>query len=195
RRGRAGQGGRAGADVRPLPGDEGRGARPLVRRPGAPRPRRVGVGRPPHRDGADGPAALTGRAGPGSIKGKRGRPDDLARQPGVCGGAMKRVQLALLSLLLLAGCGRQAGKPSGALDGLQAEKGVSFSEARRAFTTKLTRQVRAGEPVPEPPPGLFRTVRYDSPAGKLAAYLSPAPADGQKRPAIIWITGGDCNTI
>ncbi len=48
---------------------------------------------------------------------------------------------------------------------------------------------------PEPPPGLFRKVFYDSPAGKLAAYVSQVPQDGKKRPAIIWITGGDCNTI
>jgi dipeptidyl aminopeptidase/acylaminoacyl peptidase len=31
--------------------------------------------------------------------------------------------------------------------------------------------------------------------GKLAALLSPDPNDGVKRPAIIWITGGDCNSI
>ena len=31
--------------------------------------------------------------------------------------------------------------------------------------------------------------------GLLAAYLTPDPGDGRKHPAIIWITGGDCNTI
>ena len=36
---------------------------------------------------------------------------------------------------------------------------------------------------------------FDSPAGKLAAYLSEVPDDGTKRPAIVWITGGDCNSI
>jgi dipeptidyl aminopeptidase/acylaminoacyl peptidase len=29
----------------------------------------------------------------------------------------------------------------------------------------------------------------------MAAYLTPDPRDGQKHPAILWITGGDCNTI
>jgi pimeloyl-ACP methyl ester carboxylesterase len=29
----------------------------------------------------------------------------------------------------------------------------------------------------------------------MAAYLSPRPPDGRRRPAIVWITGGDCNTI
>jgi dipeptidyl aminopeptidase/acylaminoacyl peptidase len=42
---------------------------------------------------------------------------------------------------------------------------------------------------------VFRLVRYDAPAGKLAAYLTPDPGDGRKHPAIVWITGGDCNSI
>jgi dipeptidyl aminopeptidase/acylaminoacyl peptidase len=46
-----------------------------------------------------------------------------------------------------------------------------------------------------PPPAVFRLIRYDSPAGKLAAYLTPDPGDGRKHPAIVWITGGDCNSI
>jgi dipeptidyl aminopeptidase/acylaminoacyl peptidase len=50
-------------------------------------------------------------------------------------------------------------------------------------------------PVETPPPHVFRIVHYDSAVGKLPAYLSPDPQDGQKHPAIIWITGGDCNTI
>ena len=33
------------------------------------------------------------------------------------------------------------------------------------------------------------------PVGKLAAYLTPDPGDGKKHPAIVWITGGDCNSI
>ena len=32
-------------------------------------------------------------------------------------------------------------------------------------------------------------------SGALKAYLTPDPGDGKKHPAIIWITGGDCNTI
>ena len=32
-------------------------------------------------------------------------------------------------------------------------------------------------------------------AGMLAAYLTPNPGDGQKHPAIVWITGGDCHSI
>jgi acetyl esterase/lipase len=36
---------------------------------------------------------------------------------------------------------------------------------------------------------------FDAPSGQLAAFLSPDPNDGKKHPAIIWITGGDCNTL
>ena len=70
-----------------------------------------------------------------------------------------------------------------------------MSEARQGFKTKLVRQASAKEPLPEPPAGVFRTVQYESPAGKLAAYLTPDPHDGKKHPAIIWIVGGDCNSI
>jgi hypothetical protein len=83
---------------------------------------------------------------------------------------MKRIPITLLSLLLLAGCGRQGAQPPGQPPRGPDGRLVSLSEARKAFTTRLVRQERAGQPVPEPPPGLFRTVRYDSPAGKLAAY-------------------------
>ena len=71
----------------------------------------------------------------------------------------------------------------------------SLAEARHDFTTKLTERKSAHEPVPEPPPELFQLIKYRSPVGELAAYLSPDPRDGMKHPAIIWITGGDCNTI
>jgi acetyl esterase/lipase len=72
---------------------------------------------------------------------------------------------------------------------------ASLSEARRGFVSKLIPAATEREPVPEPPPNIFRKVVYDSPVGKLQAYISQVPDDGKKRPAIIWITGGDCNTI
>jgi dipeptidyl aminopeptidase/acylaminoacyl peptidase len=70
-----------------------------------------------------------------------------------------------------------------------------LTETRRGFQTTLAPRPSDKQPVPDPPPGLFRTVRYESPAGKLAAYLTPDPKDGKKHPSIIWITGGDCNSI
>jgi dipeptidyl aminopeptidase/acylaminoacyl peptidase len=98
---------------------------------------------------------------------------------------MKQTCFPLLLVLLLAGCNRQGSPPETA----------SLSEARQGFQTKVVRRDSAREPVAEPPPNLFRLVRYDAAAGKLAAYLTPDPRDGKKHPAIIWITGGDCNSI
>lgn len=71
----------------------------------------------------------------------------------------------------------------------------NFAEARKGFQTNLVRRESANTPVDRPPPKLFGIVQYDVPLGKLAAYLTPDPGDGKKHPAILWITGGDCNTI
>lgn len=68
-------------------------------------------------------------------------------------------------------------------------------EARSGFTTKL---VSSGESIgaPDTPTGdAFELVEYPSPVGRLAAYLTPDPGDGEKHPAIVWITGGDNNSI
>jgi acetyl esterase/lipase len=71
---------------------------------------------------------------------------------------------------------------------------LALAEARRGFVTKLARRGRAG-PAAQPPAGLFRVVRYDAAPGPMVAYLSPEPADRARHPAIIWLTGGDCNSI
>jgi dienelactone hydrolase/Fe-S cluster assembly iron-binding protein IscA len=76
-----------------------------------------------------------------------------------------------------------------------AEAAVSLVEARKGFKTSLTRRDSDDMPAPEPPAHLFRLVRYEGPLGKMAAYVTPDPQDGQKHPAIVWITGGDCNAI
>ncbi len=71
----------------------------------------------------------------------------------------------------------------------------TLSEARRQVQTRLVRQVKASLPVAVPPDSLARIVHYDTPGGKLAAYITTIPQDGKRHPAIIWISGGDCNTI
>ena len=71
----------------------------------------------------------------------------------------------------------------------------SLPEARRGFPPKAFPRLASNEPLAEPPQNLFRIVHYESAVGPLAAYLTPDPGDGQKHPAIIWITGGDCNSI
>lgn len=113
--------------------------------------------------------------------------------------AMKRFHhLTLPALLVLAGCNQEGQSPRTAPPAqpqTAARQAATLAEARQGFQTKLLRRESAKEPVPQPPPKVFRIVRYDTPAGQLAAYLSPDPKDGKKHPAIIWITGGDCNTI
>jgi len=70
-----------------------------------------------------------------------------------------------------------------------------LQEARRGFAMQLVRKQKADEPVPDPPPRFFRVVKYDSPTGKLAAYVSPSPQDGKRHPAVIWLFGGFSNSI
>jgi acetyl esterase/lipase len=113
---------------------------------------------------------------------------------------MKPIQSVLFFLMVLSGCGQREprqdkDKPGPGGPGLQADQKTSLPEARRGFQTKLARREKDGKPLPVPPPAIFGIVRFAAPLGKLSAYLSPAPADGKKRPAIIWITGGDCNTV
>ena len=45
-------------------------------------------------------------------------------------------------------------------------------------------------PADEPAGEAFDLIRYRSPAGELAAYLTPDPKDGKKHPAIVWAHGG-----
>lgn len=72
---------------------------------------------------------------------------------------------------------------------------ASLTKARRGFETDLVPSTTTKEPVVSAPPKIFRTIKYSAPQGAMAAYLSPDPRDGKKHPAIIWITGGDCNSI
>lgn len=49
--------------------------------------------------------------------------------------------------------------------------------------------------LPVPPPRLFKSVRYNSDKLRLAAFVTPDPADEKKHPAIVWLTGGESNTL
>ncbi len=79
--------------------------------------------------------------------------------------------------------------------GSTVQKTEPLTVARKSFHTRLVKEQSAHQPMPAPPPNLFDKIDYVSPAGKLGAYLSKTPTDGKKHPAIVWITGGDCNTI
>ena len=79
--------------------------------------------------------------------------------------------------------------------GMQTSSQTSaLSQARSAFKTQLSFSEAEGG-APTPPASVFRKITYPSAVGPLAAYLALDPQDGSRHPAIIWLTGGDCNTI
>jgi dienelactone hydrolase/DNA-directed RNA polymerase subunit RPC12/RpoP len=83
----------------------------------------------------------------------------------------------------------------GAASGASGGAGGTLADARRGIVTNI---VSSGEPAgpPDDPTGSdFDLIRFPSPVGPLAAYLTRDPGDGRKRPAIVWITGGDNNSI
>ena len=115
---------------------------------------------------------------------------------------MKISSLLLPLFALSAGCVDEAPK----LVKPPARSGAGTERAKTEHTGHVERgearvrdspwseQDREGPP-DQPPPKVFSLVRYKSPAGDLAAYLTPDRGDGAKHPAIVWITGGDCNSI
>lgn len=106
-----------------------------------------------------------------------------------------RRAMGLLFMLMLTGCEIQKVPPAQDDSPPLDPNVTSLVEARKGFQTRLVRKGNANEPVATPPPKVFRTVQYEAPLGRNSAYLTPDPKDGKLRPAIIWITGGDCNTI
>ena len=90
---------------------------------------------------------------------------------------------ALALLLVLPGCRRPL-----------TQHTETLAQARAGFTSHPSGE-RSGDPVPPPPANALRQITYPSPAGQLAAYVSLDPRDGKRHPAIVWITGGDCNSI
>lgn len=99
---------------------------------------------------------------------------------------MKSNSAVVLLLFLVVGCAPQQ---------TQSDKFSSLNEARQAFKTTLLTQKSDIEPVVKAPVAIFKTIKYPAASGELAAYISPNPGNGKKQPAIIWITGGDCNSI
>lgn len=81
-----------------------------------------------------------------------------------------------------------------------ADAGSSSSEqtlleARAGHNTVIVKRGEFAGPPDDPTGTDFDLKQYKSPVGNLAAYLTKDPGDGRKHPAIIWITGGDCNSI
>jgi acetyl esterase/lipase len=108
---------------------------------------------------------------------------------------MKCHAFILVALVALIGCDRDNGAQPVKPVVQQPAKIATLTEARKGFKSKFVADGAAKDPIPDPPAGLFKVVKYESSAGKFPAYLTPDPKDGKKHPAIIWITGGDCNSI
>lgn len=95
--------------------------------------------------------------------------------------------VALFLPLLLIGCGPRK---------TEFANSASLADARRSFHSNILPGGQPKEPAkPAPANTLLNTITYPSPVGQLAAYITRDPRDGAKHPAIIWITGGDCNSI
>lgn len=71
----------------------------------------------------------------------------------------------------------------------------ALRNARRIAKSNFQGDATPKNPPAVPPGDVFQLVKYDTPIGKMSAYVTPNPSDGKKHPAIIWITGGDCNSI
>jgi len=94
-----------------------------------------------------------------------------------------------LLVMLVVGCNKPTVEPS------TTSTTPTLNDARKGFQTKIVRSGPSAGPADRPPPNRFTLISYPSKPGNLAAYLTPDPKDGKKHPAIIWITGGDCNSI
>jgi dienelactone hydrolase len=100
------------------------------------------------------------------------------------------------SFRLLGAAGGAAGpgmpSPAGGVASSPAQPAAAdYAAARRSFQTKLTR--RSGAPQEwdplRAPPGA-QQISYSSGGLSLAAFVDSAPADGQKRPGLIFLHGG-----
>jgi acetyl esterase/lipase len=98
----------------------------------------------------------------------------------------------IVAFSAVAGCDK-APSPSAQKPG--APPMPTLREARKDFVTNIVRSERVGEAAPQPPHDFISLVHYDSPAGKMAAYICKPSSTEEKRPAIIWLVGGFSSSI
>ncbi|MCB1279197.1 GYF domain-containing protein [Prosthecobacter sp.] len=65
-----------------------------------------------------------------------------------------------------------------------------FEERQNHFPQWRESSFQAAGPADVPDGKVFELIHYQSPGGKMAAYLTPDPKDGKKHPAIVWAHGG-----
>lgn len=76
------------------------------------------------------------------------------------------------------------------------QAGQTLAEARKGFATQVAHLDERPLPLPTPPATEFVRMDYTAANGqKLPAFVTPAPRDGKRYPAILWLTGGDTNSL
>ncbi len=103
-----------------------------------------------------------------------------------------------MALVVVAGCDKpNAAKsdPANPESTPVPVRGRTLAEARKDFTTTITKKRHVGAAAALPDEDFIKVVRYPSPAGNLEAYLVQPPSTDAKRPAIIWLVGGFGNSI
>ena len=100
---------------------------------------------------------------------------------------IQTIHFIFLFVLVVAGCKNATNGPTASVE--------TLTEARSNFTTKVVKDGDAQGPAEVPNGDLFKLIDYPSSVGPLAAYVTKDPKDELKHPAIVWITGGDNNSI
>jgi dipeptidyl aminopeptidase/acylaminoacyl peptidase len=97
-------------------------------------------------------------------------------------------------VLIVAGCGGAKNSPSSP-DEPSVNRQLTLMDARKSFSTKIVKFAESND-APDSPAGAdVQLIEYQSPVGRLAAYVTADPGDGKKHPAVVWVTGGDNNSI
>ena len=99
--------------------------------------------------------------------------------------------------VFMSGCSKQPASKLQQTDSSDASGRFALREARAAHDTKLVRHESGLSVPPEIPPPSEQLVltKYQSAVGPLSAYVTSDPGDGLQHPAIVWLTGGDVNSI
>jgi pimeloyl-ACP methyl ester carboxylesterase len=73
---------------------------------------------------------------------------------------------------------------------------TDFAQARHGFQTRIALHDAQPVALPTPPEDLFVRSDYRNPQNyALKGFVSPDPGDGRRHAAIVWLTGGDSNSL
>jgi TPR repeat protein/acetyl esterase/lipase len=79
---------------------------------------------------------------------------------------------------------------------LAAAGASELAQARLEFQTKIALRDSGSPLLPSPPADLFVRSDYRNPQNHwLPGFVTPDPKDGLRHPAILWLTGGDTNSL